>query len=538
MNRPWANARRRPSTRVRSLFFIFLLVGIGSFGCQTPAAKREAAGLRDPGKIVALGAAGPPTRVVLISVAGLEASDFLAAGGFIADAGQSVRMPQLAKLAGEGVVGVRAMAPSPGSIMASHATLSTGKNPARHGVIADSQLAANGAVTGFQDRATFEGEAVWDAAIGRGVLALGWPSTLGARIELLLPEIGPAGEGESPWVQRIRRHASSILVRGLEEIEREALALPKKRGETSRGDAPWPTPAEKDAAFSELACQVAFSDRDPGLWLIRLNQTEAALRRFGSGSAELASALRRVDDEIGSILDCLAETDQLGETALFIVGDVTFRPVHSRVDPNVALVQRGLIGRDPRAETGVRSWLAQVRSHGRSAYVYAKDARNALAARDILEGEARKTGAFRVVPAAELAGAGVDPQAWFGLEAEPGYEIGNGLTRPVLRPSVARAREGALAFPEGDGESVGFVAWGRGVRSKIRLPELSLADVSPTIAMLLGLRLELPIDGRPLAGILRAAQPAPPPGPKRIGVGRGRDVDRTLEGMGGGRRER
>ena len=65
-------------------------------------------------------------------------------------------------------------------------------------------------------------------------------------------------------------------------------------------------------------------------------------------------------------------------------------------------------------------------------------------------------------------------------------------------------------------------------------PQLSLTDVAPTIAKLLGLRLDDGLDGRPLVGILRASQPLPPPGPKRIGVGSDGDIERTLRELGGG----
>ncbi|MBW2424918.1 MAG: hypothetical protein JRG86_11740, partial [Deltaproteobacteria bacterium] len=76
---------------------------------------------------------------------------------------------------------------------------------------------------------------------------------------------------------------------------------------------------------------------------------------------------------------------------------------------------------------------------------------------------------------------------------------------------------------------------GRGIRAGVRVPELSLLDVTPTVAMLLGLRLDDEVDGAPVLGILRAAVPPPPPGPKRLGVGTGGDVDRTLRDLGGGR---
>lgn len=510
-----------------------LLVGL--LGCSIPSGPPPESEDRDRGRIAALGLPGPPQRVIVISVAGLQASDFLTPDGFVSADGQGVRMPRLSQLASEGVVGERALPPSPGSSYASHASIVTGRLPPRHGIVGDERLGDDGDQTEpFWDSRLLRGEALWDAAIGRGVMALGWPTTIGARIELVLPDARPTEKGES-WLDLMRRIATPALVRDLEEIADDALPDTNRDGEPDRDPTTWPTPAEKDAALAELACNVALSDRDPGLWLIALGQSSAALLGRGVGSVELASALGRIDEEIGLIVDCLSETEQLADTAIFVVGDAAYRPVHTRFDPNVSLVREGLIGRDPRASTGVRSWLAIALSHGRSAYVYAKDAGNAVVAREILEEEARRSRAFRVVPASDLAKAGIDPQAWFGLAAEPGYMLGGGLTRPDLRPSAVRASPGSLRLPDVEADAVGFVAWGRGIRSPLRVPRLELVDVAPTIGMLLGLRFQDRLDGRALIGILRAAVPPPPPGPKRLGVDSDGDVDRSLRDLGGGR---
>jgi len=113
--------------------------------------------------------------------------------------------------------------------------------------------------------------------------------------------------------------------------------------------------------------------------------------------------------------------------------------------------------------------------------------------------------------------------------------IGNGLGQPAFRPAQQRASAGTFPFLDLDSSSVGFVAWGRGIRARVRMPSLQLADVAPTIATLLGLRLDEDLAGEPLEGILRAAEPLPPPGPKRLGVGSDADIDRTLRELGGGR---
>jgi hypothetical protein len=479
----------------------------------------------------ALQQAGAPRRVFLITVGGLEAADFLNVWGGVAAPGEAVRMPTLAGLAREGAVGIETRPPTPGASYVSHATLATGKGPNGHGVIADSLIDESGTrAQPFWDNRLLRGGAIWDAAIGRGVVSLGWPTTTGARIELIVPDL-EADVAGSDWREAIRRYVSPLLMQRLDALAKEALEDAKR----PRGA--WPTPAEKDAAFADLACSLLESDRDASLWLMRLSQTVAAQTTGGEGSLAEGAALVGIDRAIGRVVGCLEESGKLAETAIFIVGDVAYRAVHTRVDPNVALVSEGLIGRDPRSSTGVRSWLAMSRSQGRSAYVYARDAANAVAARDVLEVEAKRTGAFQVVPAKALARVGGDPQAWFGLTATPGFEIGNRMTGPLVSPSTARAVPGGFGLDaEGDETSVGFLAWGRGIRTRIRLPVVDMRDIAPTIASLLGLRLEGEVEGKPILGLLRAAVPPPPPGPKRIGVGNDTgDRERALRDLGGGR---
>jgi hypothetical protein len=56
--------------------------------------------------------------------------------------------------------------------------------------------------------------------------------------------------------------------------------------------------------------------------------------------------------------------------------------------------------------------------------------------------------------------------------------------------------------------NAGFVAWGRGVRSGIRVPRMRQSDVAPTVASLLGLDLG-DTDGRVLIGALTSTEGVP-----------------------------
>ena len=524
-----------PELNLRSIIVLGLLGWLFvSVGCATPSLENRRSATLDSNR-EAIEAAGPPRRVVLITVGGLDSSDFLNSWGHVVNATDRVRMPTLARLAREGAIGVEAHPPTPGSVYASHATLATGRLPAQHGVVSDFALDREGKrALPFWDSRLLKGTALWDAAIGRGVLALGWPTTMGARIELVVPD-GEPTNGDKSWLEFIRNRTSPSLLRELEAIAGEAIAA-RPSNPVEGGIAAWPTSQERDAAYVELACGIVASERDPGLWMIRLNQTASYQHSAGFGSVEVDAALGRVDLEIGRLIACLESAGQLADTAIFVTGDVSYRAVHTQIDPNVTLVRHGLIGRDPRATLGVRSWLALVRTNGRSAYVYARDAASAVEARKVLEEEAARTNAFEVVSAADLAESGADPQAWFGLAANPGFVIGNGLSEPVLRPAARRGSAGAFPFRDPEASSVGFVAWGRGIRSQVRVPSLDLSDVAPTIAILLGLRLDDRLDGEAIVGILRAAAVSkPPPGPKRLGVGSDGDVDRALRELGGGR---
>jgi len=505
---------------------------LAAWGCATPSTQEPQEPVRDEARARARFGEGPPSRVLLLTVAGLVPSNYLDPFGHAAGEGALVHMPELARLAREGVTGLAAFAPSPGATRATHATLVTGAGPARHGIVADVTLEEEGAwIAPRVDSRLLRGVTLWDAALGRGVVALDWPMTAGARIEMLLPE--PGGDGSGSWLERVRAGTSPVVMRILDEIAEEAGRDASSEAAALGGFA-WPDARERDAAKVEVACRLLGSEREAGLWLVRLDQTRPVLQASGIGTVDLDEALARIDAEIGRLVGCFQAAGRLSDTAIFVTGDVAFQPVHTRVAPNVALVKSGLIGRDPRASGGVRSWLALVLSNGRSAYVYARDEANAVEAREVLRVEAVRTGAFRVVSATELAEVGGDPQAWFGLVAEPGYVLGDSLTGPVLRPASRRAAAGGLRGPQAqeDDSAVGFVAWGRGIRNSVRVPTLELTSVAPTIAALLGLRLDEDLEEAPLIGILRSATAPPPPGPKRLDGSR-----RTLEERARARRE-
>jgi len=197
------------------------------------------------------------------------------------------------------------------------------------------------------------------------------------------------------------------------------------------------------------------------------------------------------------VVACLRGAGRLASSALVVTGDHGTLPVHSAILPNARLAEVGLVT----LERGRRvvSWRAMARSNGGTAFVYARDADDALLARRALEESARATGAYRVVSAQELLARDADPEAWFGLDAAPGWAFHAGEPGTLSGPALQRAAGGYA--PGEPRMATGLVAFGAGLRPNVRVPEMRQIDVAPTLANLLGVALP-DADGQALFGVL------------------------------------
>ena len=215
------------------------------------------------------------------------------------------------------------------------------------------------------------------------------------------------------------------------------------------------------------------------------------------GSRAAEAAIAGADAQIGRLVACLRRAGRLESSAIVVAGDHGALPVHTAIRPNVALAAVGLLTMNRDQAVG---WAALARSNGGSAFVYAQDDDDALLARRALEEAARETGVFRVVSAQEMLARGADPQAWFGLDAAPGWIFEDAVAGPRLGPASQRAAGGYA--PGEPRMATGLVAWGAGFRPGVRVPELRQVDVAPTLALLLGVALD-DAEGRALPGILQ-----------------------------------
>jgi len=415
-------------------------------------------------------------------------------------------MPILAELARAGVAAEFVGSVVPAAAYPVHTTLVTGRSPNDHGVPADHMLGDRGVRRARYWHASYvRGDTLWQSAIDAriGVASLDWPATLGAAIPLLLPDVQPTRRGER-WIDLLAGAATPWLLE-LARSHPEELAASGTPG------------ASRDALLVGVACKLVSAEPPPGLILLRLSQTEPVLHAQGPHSRQAREAFARADGDLGHLLGCLEEAGSLSSAAIVVLGDRAFLPVHTAVRPNFVLADAGLI--DLSTSGAVESWSAVVRSNGGSAFVYAREDHSAVGARKALEVGAERSGAYRVVSAEEMIRRGADSEAWFGLEARPGFAFDDSAGGPLLRPATRRAAGGYLE-PRSD-PGPGLVAYGQGVRRNLRIPEIDQLDVAPTLAMLRGL--ELPgARGRVFVGMLHLPADSRPA--ETGGGGRGEDL--------------
>jgi hypothetical protein len=395
--------------------------------------------------------AARPEQLVLIAVPGLEAEHFLPAPGVSAAA------PQLAALAEAGVA-VEALQPVfPAATLPALVSLVTGRGPAGHGVLLDRALGDDGiAAPSPVPASAIRSDTLWQvvAATGAAVAAFDWPATGASTVAQSLPPEAAGGDAAAPG-------------------------------------------AARDEALARASCALLTSPNPPRLLLLRLSQADVARAVAPPGSGAARSAIAGADAELARIVACLGRAGRLASTAIVVTGDHGAVPVHSMILPNARLAEVGLVTLGRSAQ--VLSWRAMARSNGGTAFVYARTAEDALLARRALDESARETGAFRVVSAQELLARDADPEAWFGLDAALGWVFDDGFAQSLIAPALQRAAGGYA--PGEPRMATGLVAFGAGLRPRVRVPEMRQIDVAPTLARLLGVALTEP-DGQVLLGVI------------------------------------
>lgn len=431
-----------------------------------------AAGVAAASMALPAGAVAPARHhIVLISIDGLRPDFYLSA---------AYAAPTLRALATTGSHARAAEPVFPSVTYPNHAAIVTGVRPARHGVLFNTRFEPSGERgRWYEEAGDLRAPPLWEwvRAAGLTTASVSWPSTLDAKIDLLLPERD----------YYARRQPLDVLTKAVTPglFERTGVAP---------AEAIFKDVVAWDAFLADTAAALIRGAR-PHLLLLHLVQTDVFQHRHGRDADEVKRAVARIDTHVASILAAVRAAGIEDGTTVIVTGDHGFQDATQAVFPNRVLARAGLRGCPTRGE----SWRATVHVAGAAAAVFVNprdDAEAARAAEAALRAEAADR--YSIVSRAELDALGAMAGAAFAVEAAPGYAIGGACARSLTRASPG----GTHGFlPSRPTMATGFIANGAGIRAGVTLDSMRLIDVAPTVARLLGVAAPA-VEGRVLAEIL------------------------------------
>ena len=446
--------------------------------------KRTAPAILGALFLVAVPLAAQPRadHVVLVSVDGFR-PDFYVPGS-------SWPAPNVQQMARDGAhaEGVRGVFPS--VTYPSHTTIVTGALPARHGVYYNRPFEPAGQ-TGhwYWHESAIQVPTLWDAvrAVGRKTAAISWPVTVGAPIDLLVPEVYSL----DPNVDRLLPMREGSTPGLWQELEREATGRLNQRNYSS-------SYITRDDTTAAIAAYV-LETHQPALIALHLITTDSAQHAHGRESDRARRAVAAADRAIGAIRDAAERAGILDRTAFVITGDHGFVDLHTQIMPNVWLAEAGLHGTEPDRGT----WRATFHATSGAAFLHLNDRADdaaTAAVRDILAAlPASIHRLFRVVERDELDAIGAAPNAPFALTGTLGVRFGSDASGDPVRPTDG----GTHGFFPTDFPEIltGFVGWGAGFEHSRTVHRMALTDIADLIALLLDIDFESP-DGAPPLGVL------------------------------------
>jgi predicted AlkP superfamily pyrophosphatase or phosphodiesterase len=362
-----------------------------------------------------------------------------------------------------------------------HATIVTGMRPLRHGIAFNVLFdPARGRGRWYEEAADLRAPPLWEWARAAGLrtAAVSWPVTLGAAIDLLMPERDYYARPDP--VGRLREATTPGL------FERLGVSPePETFKDVTRWD-----------AFLTAATTAIIRQARPHLLLLHLVQLDYFQHRQGREGAEVPQALARVDAHVGAIRRALAEAGLAERSVIIVTGDHGFQDVQRTAHPNEVLARAGLGG----CPWSAPDWKATAHNAGGAAGIFVNppgDAQTVAAAEAALRQGAE--GRYTVLTRQELDALGAMPGAALGLEPTPGYIFSGSCGRPL----ESAGRGGTHGYlPSRPSMATGFIAAGAGVRSGVMLERVRLLDIAPTAARLLGV-MAPPVEGRVLQEIMR-----------------------------------
>ncbi len=432
---------------------------------------------------IVTGAIAQPARhVILISIDGMRPEFYLDARW---------PAPNLQQLMKDGAYALHMKSVFPSFTYPSHSSMVTGAYPATHGVCYNAPFEPLGSSGRWNwEVSNIKARTIWEATKQAGLSSaiVEWPVSVGAPVDWCIPEIWSVKDPEDR-ITEARKYSTPGLV---EEIERETTGPLSKDNMN-----------EEYLSLDETAGRMAvhiIRKYKPRLLALHFACVDGAEHDEGREGPKVRLALASADRAIGDVLEAIERAGLKDSTAILIVGDHGFMDIHSFLKPNIWLAERGLLHKG-------NDWRVKFQPAGGSAFLYLQHPEDKAALDQVrtllnqLPDSYRRL--FRIIEKPELQQMGADRNAVMALAALPGIIFGGGMDGTVMGPVDGGHHGYDPSLPE---MYTGFIASGAGIAKGIVIPEMSVVDIAPTVAALLGIDFTAP-DGILMPGLIKVKKP-------------------------------
>ncbi len=401
-------------------------------------------------------------------------------------------IPTMRRLAREGALARGMKVSNPSVTWPNHTTLVTGVPPAVHGVLFNGMLLRQGPrlpvrIEPWRDKAEMVRAAtVYDLAHRAGLTT--------AQVDWVAIQ----NPGTITWEFPERPKATGAIEK---ELVGAGVLTEKDIEEfNSKSNPPW-----RDQMWTSAAAHIIRKHK-PNLLLFHLLNLDSTHHRYGPRTLASQNGIALADARVAQVLEAIEAAGLRDRATVLIVSDHGFKTAPKTIRPNAELRRLGLV----KGESGKIECDAWVVSEGGTAMVYVTNPENrARLVPQLKELFAKMEGVGRVIEPAEYAALGLphpssnDQMADLFLAAKEGYGFSAIADGPVV---VEAGRDSSVGFhgylsADPDLDAM-FLAWGHGIRPGVQLGTVDNLDVAPTIAVLLGVKLD-GAKGKPLSEILK-----------------------------------
>lgn len=429
--------------------------------------------------------ANPDRHVLLISIDGMMPDYYLNADEL------GLKIPNLRRFLREGTYAKGAISVLPSVTFPAHTSMITGVNPRRHGILNNFVFDPDSSLGGgwqwfYRD---LKMKTLFDAAKAANLrtAAVTWPVTVGAPIDMNLPDLYPTAT-----LREAKMLLSLASGEGLDSI------LPPAEALVRLGD---------DVRTKVTLHFIRFK---PHFMAVHFLELDGAQHRYGPMSSQAFQVLERIDGYLGEIVKALQDAGILESSTIIIASDHGFMAVEKVIRPGTLLTSLGLIKLDKDGK--VLSWAAFPWSGGGTLAIYIHPQAPAGTAKKVddivnLLLTHADYGVKRAYRSEEVEKMGGFQGAYVVLEAREGFWFSNDLQGDLISGADTRGMHGYP--PERPEMKASFLIKGPDIRVSNRIEKVRLIDIAPTIAHILGLKLD-GVEGRVLNEVFKAGVPALP----------------------------